>query len=110
MNELLENAEESIESAEYDIKKGRYNSSVSSFFRAAANLCDYIIYTEIKILPKNHNERFQLLEKYFPEIHNKLKEFFHLYRESYNLRLKKEDALKIKEYVNELKNIATNKE
>ena len=61
MKELLENADESMESAEDDVKKRRYNSAVSSFFRAIANLSDYLIRREIKIFPKNHNERFQLL-------------------------------------------------
>jgi uncharacterized protein (UPF0332 family) len=103
MEELIENADEFLASAEDNLAKGRYNASVSDFFKAIANLCDYSIYKEIKLLPKNHNERFGLLRIHFKEIYEKLSDLFQLYRESYNLRLKKEDALKLKRYAYELK-------
>jgi hypothetical protein len=103
-DDILKNANESLESAEDDLKKNRFNSAIASFFRTIANLCDYIIYKEIKVLPKNHGDRFNLLEKYFPSIHVKVKEIFEIYRDSYNIRLSKKDALKVRNYTYELKN------
>ena len=82
---------------------------MSDFFKAIVILCDYLIYKETKITPKSHNERFSLLRSYFKEIYNAVSELFKTYTSSYNLRLGKEDAIKIKKYANELKNFVINK-
>jgi len=110
MKEILLNANEFLESAEDNLKKKRWNASVSDFFKAISNFSDFLIYKEIKIFSKNHNERFQLLKKYFPEIYKEILNLFEIYRKSYNLRMKKEDALNLKSFAYELKKITTNKE
>lgn len=109
MKELLENAEEFLESAEDNLLKGRFNAAVSDFFKAITNLYDYLIYKDTKIVVKNHNERFDLLRKYYPEAYDKVFKLFRKYRDSYNLRLKEEDALSLKKYAYELKRIVENK-
>ena len=109
MEELLKNAEEFLNSGEDNIKKGRFNVAVSDFFKAIVILCDYLIYRELKILPKNHNERFNLLQNYFKDIYIKVSGLFETYTKSYNLRLGKNDAIKLKEYANGLKNFILNK-
>ncbi len=109
MEGLLKNIEEFLQSGEDNLKKERFNAAVSDFFKAIAILCDYIIYKEIKILPKNHNERFSLLRTYFRDIYSKVSQLFRHYTDSYNLRSTKEDAEKIKSYAYELKNLASNK-
>jgi len=86
------------------MKKEKWNVAVSNYFRAIANLCDFKIYTKIRILPKNHNERFELLKKNFPELHNNLLKLFKTYRNSYNQRLTKEDATSVQIFANELRN------
>ncbi|MDP3026308.1 MAG: hypothetical protein Q8N63_01265 [Nanoarchaeota archaeon] len=109
MEELLKNADEFLDSGNDNIKKQRFNAAVSDFFKAIVILCDYLIYREIKIIPKSHNERFSFLLAYFKDIHNEVSEFFKIYTKSYNLRLKEEDAIKLKNYANELKNFIFNK-
>lgn len=109
MEDILKNANEFIESAEDSLKKERFNASVSDFFKAITVLCDYLIYQEIKTFPKNHNERFNLLNIHFNEIYKKIIELFKKYRESYNLRLSKEDALNLRQYTHELKNFVITK-
>jgi hypothetical protein len=104
MNEILENALEFLSSGEDNLKKSRWNATVSDYFKAISNFSDYLIYKKIKIFPKNHNERFQLLEKYFKEIYKEMLSLFKKYRESYNLRLKKEDTIALKNFAYELKN------
>ena len=98
MEELLKNAKEFLDSGEDNLKKERFNASVSDFFKSIVVLCDYLIYKQIKVLPKNHNERFSLLQIHFKEIYNKVSELFKKYTESYNLRLTKSDAEIIKSY------------
>jgi len=109
MNELMQNALEFIASGEDNLLKKRYNASVSDFFKAIVTLCDYLIYKDMKFLPKNHNERFEFLKNYFNEIYLKVFSLFQLYRDSYNLRLKKEDALKLRDLAHELRRTAENK-
>jgi hypothetical protein len=97
MEELKDNINEFLTSGKENLEKDRHNAAVSDFFKAIVISCDYLIYKEIKILPKNHGQRFSLLEKYFK------------YTESYDLRLKKEDAIKLQDYANELKDLISNK-
>jgi len=110
MNDLLENAKEFIESGEDNIKKERYNVSVADFFKAIAVLCDYLIYKNIKTLPKNHLDRFNLLKAYFPEIYSVVSPMFRRYTESYNQRMTKQDAIKFENYAHELRNFVSSKE
>ena len=109
-DELLKNADEFLESGEENLKKQRFNASVSDFFKAIVILCDYLIYKEIRVMPKNHNERFSLLRTYFKEIYRKVSELFGEYTKSYNLRLGKETAEIIRSYANELKKSISDKE
>jgi len=103
MEDLLKNAQEFFDSGEENIAKKRYNAAVSDFFKAIVILCDYLIYLEIRTLPKNHNERFLLLKRYFDDIHDNVSNLFKVYTNSYNLRLDREDANKLKDYAYGLK-------
>jgi uncharacterized protein (UPF0332 family) len=109
MEELKDNINEFLTSGKENLEKDRHNAAVSDFFKAIVISCDYLIYKEIKILPKNHGQRFSLLEKYFKKVYSKVSELFKTYTESYDLRLKKEDAIKLQDYANELKNLISNK-
>lgn len=109
MKELLENIEEFLESGEDNLKKERFNAAASDFFKAIVVSCDYLLYCRIKILPKNHNERFSLLNKHFKEIYAHISKLFPIYTKSYNFKVKKEDVFLIKEYAYELKSLV-NKE
>ena len=108
MEEILENAKEFLESAEDSLKKERWNAAVSNYFKAIVTFCDYLIYKNIKAIPKNHNERFDLLKIHFNDLYIKIFDLFKKYRESYTLRLKKEDAIRLREYAYEIRNIISN--
>jgi hypothetical protein len=107
--ELLKTADEFLESGIDDLAKQRFNVASSDFFKAIVIFCDYLIYDEVKILPKNHRERFSLLELYFKDIYKKVSSLFKTYTKSYNFRLALEDANKIKEYAYELKKFISSK-
>ncbi|MBS3159724.1 hypothetical protein J4436_02965 [Candidatus Woesearchaeota archaeon] len=109
LEELEKNIQEFTLSGEENLKRGRYNASVSDFFKAIVIMCDYLIYKEIKSLPKNHNERFNFLKKYFEDIYSDVSNLFEMYTKSYNLRLEQKDALNLKNYANGLKNRIFNK-
>lgn len=110
MKELIENAEDFLEMGEQSMKSKKWNVAVSNFFRAVVNFCDYLIFRENKMLPSNHNERFILLKTAFPEVYSKVIDLFSIYRESYNIRLNEESALKIRRFAYELKESIRDKE
>src|SRR3989339_40276 len=93
MKELLENADEFLIAGVENLAKSRYNVAASDFFKSIVIFCDYLIYYQIKRLPKNHNDRFNL---------------FKVYVDSYNLKMKKGDVIKLQHYANELKRIVNN--
>ncbi len=103
MEELLKNAEDFMASGEDNLKKQRFSVAVSDFFKAIVIICDYMIYRQLKIIPKNHNERFSLLKRYFSEIYGNVSHLFEAYTKSYNFCMNEEEARKVREYANELK-------
>lgn len=109
MEQLLKNAMEFFESGDDNLTKNRFNVSISDFFKSIVIFCDYLIYEKIRILPKNHSHRFNLLETYFEEIYRDVSKLFKTYIKSYNLNMGKSEAQKLKEYANELKNTCLNK-
>ena len=110
MKELIDNINEFLESGEDNFKKNRYNATVLDFFKAIVIICDFLIYKEIKLLPKNHKERFSLLKRYFPKIYSEVSPLFKKYTQSYNFKSNLDDASKIRNYANELKKLIKDKE
>jgi|SRR3989339_120520 len=103
--DLLGNFNEFLGSANDELGKKRYNPAVSSYFKAIAIICDLKIYQEMRLLPKNHQERFLFLQTHFPEAYKAISPLFDMYRESYNLRMNQKDAVNLKENVEKLKKI-----
>ncbi|MFH1682519.1 MAG: hypothetical protein ABIA37_01860 [Candidatus Woesearchaeota archaeon] len=103
--DLLDNFKDFVESAERDLQEKRYNPAISSYFKAIAILCDLMIYKEKGLLPKNHRERFLFLEINYKEAYDLISPLFKEYTDSYNLRIQKENVLRLKESVERLKEI-----
>ncbi len=103
--DLKANIKEFLESAEEDFAKGRYNSAISSYFKAVATLCDLKIYEMKRVLPKNHTERFLFLKTSFDEAYEIVSVLFKEYIKTYNLRFDKKEALLFKKNVEKLKQI-----
>src|SRR3972149_9178845 len=93
--ELLENFSDFASSADEDLKKGRFNPSVSSYFKAIAILCDLNIYGKVGLLPKNHSERFLYLKMHFKEVYEIISPLFKDYTDSYNRRISRDNAIKL---------------
>ncbi|MBU0957676.1 MAG: HEPN domain-containing protein [Nanoarchaeota archaeon] len=109
MEELKKNAEEFLEAGEENLSKKRYNVASSDFFKAIVIFADYLLYTEIKILPKSHNQRFSLLKTHYPEVYQNISSLFEIYTKSYNFHINETETTKIKEYAYELKTYITSK-
>jgi HEPN domain-containing protein len=104
-DDLKANIKEFLESAEQDLNEGRYNSSVSSYFKAIATICDLNIYKLRRVLPKNHSERFLFLKTSFSEVYEIVSPLFDEYTKTYNLRLGKKEALLFVENVEKIRKL-----
>lgn len=102
---LLQNFRDFVESADRDLANNKYNPAVSNYFKAIVILCDWKIYREIRLLPKNHTERFQFLEIHLKEAYSIISSLFKKYTDSYNIRLTEKDAVLLKENVKKLKEL-----
>lgn len=98
---------EEYEGAQEQLDKGRYKNATILFSKALFALCDLIIYLKLSKLPKNHGERFRILEEYFPEIYSAADNIFSHYTEAYSKPVLKETCEKIKK---EVKKIILNNE
>ena len=108
--DLLDNFNEFLDSAERDFKEQKYNPSISSYFKAIAIICDYFIYRERGLLPKNHKERFLFLEIHYPEAYHFISPLFKEYTDSYNVRIHRKQVVRLRDCVEKLKRIFKIKE
>jgi hypothetical protein len=68
-------------------------------------LFDIIISQKLGKLPKNHSERFRILEEYFPEIYPVADKLFGLYTDAYNKPILKENCERIKDGIKQITRI-----
>ena len=61
-----------------------------------------LLYHKLKKLPKNHNERFRMLEEFFPEVYLIVDELFGLYTDAYSKPILKEASQKIQNGIKQI--------
>ena len=67
--ELLAAFIEEYEGAAEQSSKARYTNATVLYSKALFALCDIIIITKFRRVPKNHTERFKILREYLPEVY-----------------------------------------
>jgi len=102
---LMENFSEYFESVESALKKGKFNSSTTLFFKAIAALCDLFILRKEGYIPSSHTVRFRLLEEKYPDIYKIIDRDFPFYQDSYTKKMDKEAAELLKEDAEAIKKI-----
>src|SRR3989344_6608442 len=95
-------AKEFYASGEDNLKRHRYNAATDSFFKAMVTLCDHQLATIQGISPKNHTERFTLLQINYPKAYLLVSNLFSRYRKTYNQKADQEDAQTTKERFKDL--------
>ena len=99
MNELLENIRSFWKSAELVYKTKDYTSATILYFKCLFALLDLTILKEKKRTPKDHTERFRILQQDFPELYVRLDKIFTIYRDSYSLKIENERCEEVKKHV-----------
>lgn len=102
MDELVKTFLEEYEGALEQLEKERYKNATILFSKALFALCDVVIYSKLAKLPKNHGERFRILEAYFPEIYAFVDEVFSHYTDAYSKPILKKACEKIKDGIKKI--------
>lgn len=101
-NALVENARSFVQSADLVYSKRDYTSATILYFKALFCALDYIILRKLGKSPKDHSERFRILESEFPELYEMLDKVYAVYRDTYTARIEKDICDRIKENVKSL--------
>ncbi len=99
---LRENINTFLKSANlvYDTKD--YTSATILYFKAMFSVLDYFILSRVGKAPKDHEERFRILQSDFPDMYKVLDNLFPIYRESYRASISYEKCKEVKKNVEKL--------
>ncbi|MCX6706987.1 MAG: hypothetical protein NT001_02495 [Candidatus Woesearchaeota archaeon] len=89
---LIENFNEYFTLGSDALKKEKYNSAATLFFKALVSLCDLLVFRKEGIIPSSHANRFRILEQKHPKIYKILDRDFPFYQDSYTKKIDKETA------------------
>ena len=103
---LIQTFLEEFEGAKEELSKGRYKNSTILFSKALFAVCDILIQNKLNKLPKNHSERFRILEQYFKEVYEIVDEIFDMYTDSYSKPILKETCEAIKNGIKKINETA----
>ena len=102
MEDLEKTFIEEYEGAVEQEQKERYKNATILFAKAMFALCDLLIFTKLKKLPKNHSERFRILEQYFSEAYSIVDGIFGHYTDAYTKPVLKETSEKMKDGIKKI--------
>jgi len=100
--ELLKNIKTILGSAELVYSNKDYTSATILYFKAVFSILDYILLRSEGKTPKDHTERFRMLEDKYPELYRFLDKYFMIYRSTYSISIDKETCDKLRKNVNEI--------
>ena len=92
----MKNIEKLSKSANLVYKIKDYTSATILYFKLIFSFFDLTILNSKGETPKDHNERFRILQKDFPDLYKFLDKYFNVYRDTYTLTIDKETCDKIK--------------
>ena len=96
---LKENIRGFLKSAELVYKTSDFTSATILYFKALFSILDLIILRGRGKIPKDHSERFRILELDYNELYIILDKLYPDYRDTYTVKINKEICHKIKENV-----------
>ena len=105
-NELVKTFVEEYSGAVDELEKKRFKNSAILFSKSLFAVCDVVIENKLNKLPKNHSERFRILEQYFSSIYNIVDGIFDKYTDAYSKPILKETCEVIKNGIKEINKIA----
>ncbi len=92
MEELERTFAEEYEGGKEQLERERYKNATILFSKALFAFCDILIKAKLGKLPKNHHERFRILEQYFKEVYDVVDNVFNHYTDAYSKPALKETS------------------
>ena len=99
---LKDNIAKFINSAKIIYVTGDFTSATIIYFKALFAILDLKILENSGKIPKDHTERFRILEQIFPEFYVILDKHYPLYRGTYTSTVSKEECDEVKKDVERL--------
>ncbi len=99
--ELLKNIKTFLASADLVYNTKDFTSAAILYFKALFASLDYLILAKVGQTPKDHEERFRILETKFPSLYKILNDVFRIYRASYRTTISQTDCEKVRSHVKE---------
>jgi len=96
---LLDNSRTFFSSAKTVYLKKDFTSATILYFKALFSIVDLRILKDKGKSPKDHGERFRILEKEYPALYTLLDKIYPVYRDTYNVKINKETCDSIKKDV-----------
>ena len=97
--ELLKNIKKILNSADLVYSNDDFTSATILYFKSVFSILDFIILTKEGRTPKDHTERFRILESNYPDLYSFLDKYFKIYRNTYSTSIDQETCDGIKENV-----------
>ena len=86
-----------LNSANIVYKTSDFTSAAILYFKALFSILDIIILRREGKIPKDHSERFRILESKYPSLYLMIDKLYPIYRDTYTSTINKETCEKIKE-------------
>lgn len=99
---LIKNLKSFLNSAELVYASGDYTSATILYFKTLFTLLDLLILKGEGRIPKDHTERFRILQEKFPNLYLLLDRYYPVYRTTYSLTIDKQTCEEIRENVKKL--------
>lgn len=96
---LIGNAKRFLGSAKLVYKTNDFTSATILYFKALFSILDLVILKDTGNIPKDHSERFRILESSYTDLYNTLDRIYLEYRNTYTSIINKETCDKVRENV-----------
>ena len=100
--DLIKNIKTLMDSARLVYGVSDYTSATILYFKAAFTILDLILLQSEGRTPKDHTERFRMLQKSFPDLYEFIDKYFRIYRDTYSLSIDKETCDKVKNGIKQI--------
>lgn len=98
-DKLINNIKIIFGSAELIYSRKDYTSATILYFKAVFSVLDLILLKTQGKTPKDHGERFRMLETADLELYEFLDKYFKIYRDTYSISIDKETCEKVRKNV-----------
>ncbi len=94
--EIVATLKEFFEAAMDSEKKKRYKAAITLYYKALIEAADFLIFSKMNKVPRNHSQRFRWLRKQYKDIYTPASDLFKIYRATYNRNVTKQEMEKVK--------------